>query len=188
MPGMLTHNDQVVHYANGLDNRPRIRQAFEDYAHQHAEGTHPERAMIASTAQTANTEEAEASRGLARIRQRHDHQLGWCGLLSRTDDPDARLERLEHAVTATRAELATVQQQIGRLSRRPRDSRTSRRPAHPRTQPMALRLRHRPHVRAATSTPARHARRRPPHGSPHAAEHVSGHIGPDRDPGPSIGR
>ena len=50
LPDMPTHNDHVVHYANRSDNRPRIRQAFEDYAHQHAEATHPERAMIATTA------------------------------------------------------------------------------------------------------------------------------------------
>src|SRR6185437_12867422 len=101
------------------DNRPGIRQAFNDYAHQHAEAAHPEHAMIAATAQTADTEVAEAWRGLAHIRQRHDQQLGWYGSLGCTDDPGTRLERIEHAATATRAELATVQQHIGRLSADP---------------------------------------------------------------------
>jgi exodeoxyribonuclease V alpha subunit len=119
LPGMPTNNDQVVHYANGSDNRPGIRQAFNDYAHQHAEAAHPERAMIAATAQTADTEVAEAWRGLAHIRQRHDQQLGWYGSLGCTDDPGTRLVRIEHAATATRAELATVQQHIGRLSADP---------------------------------------------------------------------
>jgi exodeoxyribonuclease V alpha subunit len=75
--------------------------------------------MIATTAQTANTEVAAAWRGLAHIGQRHEQQLGWYGSFGRTDDPGTRLERLEHAVTATRAELATVQEQIGRLSADP---------------------------------------------------------------------
>jgi hypothetical protein len=189
LPDMPTNNDQVVHYANRSDNRPRIRQAFDDYAHRHAEATHPERAMIATTAQTANTEVAAAWRGLAHIRQRYDQQLGWYGSLGRTDDPGNRLERLERAVTATRAELATVQEQLGRLSAAPairalpagRLTRehdlwrsgydTARESEHQQARPPAMR--------------ADHARTHRPR---HTAEHVSGHIGPDRDRGPSIGR
>jgi hypothetical protein len=186
LPDMPTHNDHIVRYANRSDNRPRIRQAFEDYAHQQAEATHPEHAVIATTAQTANTEVAEASRGLTHIRQRHDQQLGWYGSLGRTDDPHSRLDRLEHALTATRAELAIAQQHIGRLSADPA-IRTL--PAGQLTHEHNLwrcgyeTAREFEHHQARLRADDRRA-----HRSPHTAEHVSGRIGPDRDPGPSIGR
>jgi chromosome segregation ATPase len=169
LPDMPTHNDHVVRYADHADNHARIWQAFEDYAHQHVEAAHPERATIAITAEIANTEVAAAWRSLAHLRQRHDQQLGWYGSLGRTDDADAHLERLEHAVTATRAELATVQEQIGRLSA---DPAIRALPAgHQEARPRAMR--------------ADHARTHRPR---HTAEHIAEHLGPDRDLGPGIGR
>jgi hypothetical protein len=122
LPDMPTHNDQVVHYANRSDNRPRIRQAFEDYAHQHAEATHPERAVIAAAAQVADTELGHALHALYDTKRRHAAQLNRYGSLGHTNDPDAHLERLERAVTTGRTELATVQQQIGRLGADPRSA------------------------------------------------------------------
>ena len=130
LPDMPTRNDQVVRYAAHADNNPRIWQAFEAYAHQHAEAAHPEHAVIAATAQAADTELAHTLHALHDTGRRHAAQLNRYGSLGHTNDPDADLERLERAVTTGLTELA------------PRDPCTSRRPAHTRTRPVALRLRH----------------------------------------------
>jgi hypothetical protein len=189
LPDMPTHNDQVVHYANRSDNRPRIRQAFEDYAHQHAEATHPERAVIAAAAQAADTELGHALHALYDTKRRHAAQLNRYGSLGHTNDPDAHLERLERAVTTGRIELATVQQQIGRLSADPairalpagqltreHDLWRSGYDADRESDHQEARLR---------AMRADHARTHRPR---HTADHIAEHLGPDRDPGPGIGR
>jgi hypothetical protein len=186
LPDMPTHNDQVVHYANRSDNHPRIRQTFEAYAHQHAEAAHPEHAVITATAQAADTELGHALHALHDTKRRHAAQLNRYGSLGRTDDPDAHLERLERAVTTGWTELATVQQQIGRLSA---DPAIRALPAGQLTREHELwRSGYDDDRESEHHEPRRRADDSRAHWSDHAAERHSAHIGPDRDPGPSIGR
>ena len=142
--------------------------------------------MIVATAQAADTELGHALHALYDTERRHAAQLNRYGSLGHTDDPDAHLERLQRAVTTGRTELATVQQQIGRLSA---DPAIRALPAGQLTREHDL---WRSGYDADRESDHQEARLRADvagaHCSHHAAEHVSGHIGPDRDPGPSIGR
>jgi multidrug resistance efflux pump len=108
------------------------------------------------------------------------------GSLGHTDEADARLERLERAVTATRAELATVQEQIGRLSA---DPAIRALPAGRLTREHDL---WRCGYDTARESEHQEARLRGDdaraHCSRHTAEHIAEHLGPDRDLGPGIGR
>ena len=153
---------------------------------KHAEAAHPEHAVIAITAEIANTEVAAAWRSLAHIGQRHEQQLDWYGSFGRTDDPGTRLERLEHAVAASRAELATVQEQIRRLGA---DPTIRALPAGRLTREHDL---WRCGYDTARESDHQEARLRgddaPAHCSRHTAEHIAEHLGPDRDLGPGIGR
>jgi thymidine kinase len=189
LPDMPTRNDHVVRKADHADNHPRIWQAFEAYAHQHAEAAHPEHAVIVATAQAADTELGHALHALYDTKRRHAAQLNRYGSLGHTDDPDAHLERLERAVTTGRTELATVQQQIGRLSADPairalpagqltreHDLWRSGYDADRESDHQEARLR---------AMRADHARTHRPR---HTADHIAEHLGPDRDPGPGIGR
>jgi hypothetical protein len=189
LPDMPTRNDQVVRYAAHADNNPRIRQAFEAYAHQHAEAAHPEHAVITATAQAADTELGHALHALHDTKRRHAAQLNRYGSLGHTDDPDAHLERLERAVTTGRTELATVQQQIGRLSA---DPAIRALPAGQLTREHDLWRcgydtdRESDHQEARLrDIRADHARTHRPR---HIAEHIAAHLGLDRDPGHGIGR
>lgn len=119
LAAMPTDSVQIAHYASWADDRPRLRDGFEDYATRQAEHAHPEHQSLETAAETAAAHHQRASLAYTDTRRHHRDQLAYYGAIAHSDDPSARLGRLERDISATQAELATTQHAIAGLAAEP---------------------------------------------------------------------
>jgi len=186
---MPTSSRHIAHYADRYLHEPHLHAAFDRYARGQAEQAHPEHRELLNAADTAGRERERAWHALSDTRATQRQQLHRYARLAHIEDPEQRLEQLDHDITGTEHQLADAHGRIGQLanestirSRPPeflttehQNWKTNRDTERDATQRAAA-------VRAGldAETAARQRMR-------HAEQHTLYHA-PQPDHGPSIGR